>query len=61
VLGAKADTALIAYTTSQPWPVGRPLPLGARLFNVDAAARLNQAQTFILRLDVLAKLPLTDA
>ena len=26
--------AIVAYTTSQPWPAGTPLPAGARLFNV---------------------------
>jgi hypothetical protein len=61
VLGANAGHALVAYTTSQTWPAGRPLPLGARRFTTQAAAQLNQSRAFILRLDVLAKLPLTAA
>ena len=53
--------AIVAYTTSQPWPAGTPLPAGARLFNVQEAARLNQSRAFLLRLDTLARLPLTKA
>ena len=50
---------LVACTTSQPRPAGIPLPAGARLFDADEAAALNQSRAFILRLDILAKLPLT--
>jgi hypothetical protein len=32
-----------------------------RWFDADEAARLNQSRGFVLRLDVLAKLPLTEA
>ena len=59
VLGTTAGEAMVAYTTSQPWPAGTPLPAGVRLFDADEAARLNQSRAFFLRLDVLAKLPLT--
>jgi hypothetical protein len=51
---------LVAYTTSQPWPDGAPVPLGVRVFGAAEAARLNQ-RPFVLRLDRLAKLPLTRA
>ena len=61
VLGITAGEAMVAYTTSQPWPAGTPLPAGVRLFDADEAARLNQSRAFVLRLDVLAKLPLTEA
>ena len=61
VLGNTATDALIAYTTSQTWPAGVPLPLGARWFDAVAAAALNQSRGFILRLDILAKLKLTVA
>ena len=50
---------LAAYTTPQPWPAGTPLPAGARLFNDQEAARLHQSRAFLLRLDTLARLPLT--
>lgn len=49
---------MVAYTTSQPWPEDTPMPAGARLFDADEAARLNQSRAFILRLDVLARGPL---
>ena len=61
VLVVANQEAIVAYTTSQPWPVGIPLPAGARLFNAQEAARLNQSRAFLLRLDVLARLPLTRA
>jgi hypothetical protein len=61
VLGNTASAAMVAYTTSQPWPAGTPLPLGARLFTAEEAAALNQSRGFILRLEILAKLPLTAA
>ena len=58
VLGIASAHAMVAYTTSQPWPRNTPLPMGARLFDAAAAARLNQSRPFVLRLDVLARLPL---
>jgi len=61
VLGVASGHAMVAYTTSQPWPPDIPLPAGARLFDAEAAARLNQSRAFTLRLDVLAKLPFTRA
>ena len=60
LLGCTAIEAMVAYTTSQPWPAHAPLPAGARFFDAEDAARLNQSRAFLLRLDVLAKLPLTD-
>jgi hypothetical protein len=61
VLSLASREAIVAYTTSQPWPAGTPLPVGARLFDAQEAARLNQSRAFLLRLDVLARLPLTKA
>ena len=58
-LGATAGYAMVAYTTSQPWPADTPLPAGARLFSTREAIELNQPRGFLLRLDVLARLPLT--
>ena len=61
MLGSTASEAMIAYTTSQPWPAATPLPAGARFFDSDEAKSLNQSKPFILRLDVLAKLPINRA
>lgn len=61
VLGCTVTEAILAYTTSQSWPAHTPLPAGARFFDGEEAARLNQSRPFVMRLDVLAKLPLTDA
>lgn len=61
VLASTAAEAMLAYTTSQPWPAETPLPFGTRFFNETEAARLNQSRAFLMRLDVLAKLPLTRA
>ena len=52
---------MVAHTMSQPGPADTPLPAGARLFDAAEAARLNQSRAFLLRLDVLAKLPRTQA
>ena len=59
VLTIANGEAIVAYTTSQPWPSRTPLPAGARLFDAEEAAGLNQSRAFLLRLDVLARLPLT--
>lgn len=59
VLGGTKTEVMIAYTTSQPWPADTPLPAGVRLFTAAEAAKLNQSCPFLLRLDVLAKLPLS--
>jgi hypothetical protein len=56
-----ATDAMVAYTTSQPWPAAVPLSAGVRVFLVDEALRLNQSRAFLMRLDVLARLPLTLA
>jgi hypothetical protein len=60
VTGSRAEV-IVAYTTSQPWPSHTPLPAGVRLFTYDEAARLNQSRGFLLRLDVIARLPLTSS
>jgi len=61
VIGATARDAVVAYTTSQPWPVDIPLPLGARFFSAAEAMALNQNRGFLLRMDLLARLPMTAA
>jgi hypothetical protein len=61
VLIVTATEVVLAYTTSQPWPSPVPLPAGARVFSVAEAVRLNQTRAFLMRLDVLARLPLTSA
>jgi hypothetical protein len=61
VLVGNAAEVMVAYTTSQPWPTSMPFPAGARLFDTEEAAALNQARAFMLRLDVLAKMPRTKA
>ena len=60
ILGGTGTEVMVAYTTSRPWPSGTPLPAGARLFDRAEAASLNQSRAFLLRLDVLAKLPMTE-
>jgi hypothetical protein len=59
VLVIARQEAIIAYTTSQPWPPETPMPAGARLFDAQEAARLNQNRPFLLRLDLLARVPMT--
>lgn len=61
VLVVAGQEAVVAYSTSQPWPLDTPLPAGARLFDAQEATRLNQSRAFLLRLDVLARLPMTRA
>lgn len=50
--------AVVAYTTSKSWD-GENLPLGARVFTEAEARALNQRCAFIMRLDRLARLPIT--
>jgi len=56
-VGITSSRVVVAYTTSQPWPAGVPLPIGARPFSLEEAARLNQSRAFLLRLDIMAQLP----
>ena len=58
ILVSSPTEAMVAYTTSQPWPTETPLSAGVRLFTAEEAKRLNQSRPFVLRLDVLAKLPM---
>lgn len=58
ILANSPVEAMVAYTTSQPWPTGTPLSAGVRLFTAEEAKQLNQSRSFVLRLDVLAKLPM---
>jgi hypothetical protein len=58
VLTVAGREVVVAYTTSQPWPAAMPLPAGARLIDAEEAARLNQSRAFMIRVDVLARLPL---
>ena len=41
-LAVRPPLSLIAYTTSQPWPRGTPLPFGVLLFTQEEAAVLKQ-------------------
>ncbi len=61
LLVSTATEAMIAKTASQPWPDGTPLPAAARYFDAREAKALNRSRAFILRLDVLARLPLAPA
>ena len=56
-LGVTPSLAIVAYTTSRPWPPGAPTPLGIRLFAAEEARLLDQ-RPFVLDLRRLAKLPL---
>ena len=58
-LGVRPPLALVAYTTSAPWPPGVPLPFGVRLFSLEQARALNQRRPFRLHLNRQARLPLT--
>ena len=60
VLASTANEAMLACTTSQPWPARTPPPAGARFFDTAEAALLSQSRAFIMRLDIVAKLPLTS-
>lgn len=58
-LAVRHPLALIAYSTSQPWPRGMPLPLGVRIFTREEAASLGQQRAFRLHLNRQARVPLT--
>lgn len=58
-LGVAGPLTIVAYTSTQPWPDGVPTPTGVRVFNAAAAAALNQ-RAFVLYLNRLAKLPITQ-
>lgn len=53
--------ALVAYTTSRPWPPGTPLPLGVLAFNKAEADRYGQSRAFVMDLRRMAFLPVTPA
>ncbi len=59
-LGVAPPIALLAYTSSQPWPAGSAVPLGVRIVDRDEAASLNQ-RPFVIYLNRIAKLPLSQA
>lgn len=59
VLVVARQEAVIADSTSQSWRSHILLPAGPRLFHAKEAAGLNQSRAFVLRLDVLARLPMT--
>ncbi|HEX6011200.1 MAG TPA: hypothetical protein VFY87_05205 [Geminicoccaceae bacterium] len=59
-VGATRALAIVAYTTSRPWPADEPRPLGVRVFAAEEAHALNQ-RPFVLDLRRLAKLPLTGS
>ena len=57
-LAVRPSLALVAYTTSVPWPPDMPLPFGVRLFTQGEAAALNQQRAFRLHLNRQARVPL---
>jgi hypothetical protein len=54
-LAVRPPLALIADTTSQPWPSGIPLPFSVRIFSREEAAALNQARAFRLHFNRQAR------
>ncbi len=58
-LGTDGKQALVAYTTSKPWPPDTIPPQGVVIFDRQRARTLNQ-KPFVLDLARLARLPLTD-
>jgi len=58
VLAVRPPLALVAHSTSQPWPEGVPKPFGLRVFAAEEAASLNQ-RPFVLHLHRQAKLLLS--
>jgi len=54
-LAVRPPLALVAYTTSVPWPPDAPLPLGVRLLTQEEAAAPNQQRAFRLHLNRQAK------
>lgn len=58
-LAVRPPLALVAYTTSVPWPPVTPLPFGVRLFTREEATALNQQRAFRLHLNRQARIPLT--
>jgi hypothetical protein len=59
-LGVRPPIALVAYTTSVPWPADMPLPFGVRIFSQAEAEALNQRRAFRLHLNRQARIPLTE-
>ncbi len=55
-LAVRPPLALVAYTTSQPWPAGVPLPFGVRVFTRAEALALNQGRPFRLHLNRQARI-----
>ncbi len=60
-LGVRPPIALVAYTTSAPWPAEMPLPFGVRIFPLPEAEALNQRRAFRLHLNRQARVPMTEA
>jgi hypothetical protein len=49
----------MAYTTSQPWPPGTPLPIGVLAFNLAEASRYGQSRAFVMDVRRVAFVPVT--
>jgi hypothetical protein len=56
-----SPSALMGYTTSQPWSSEVAPPLGVFAFNRDAAVGFGQSRAFVMDLRRLAFVPLTPA
>lgn len=57
-LAVMPQLAVVAYTSTQPWPAELPPPPWVRVFDAIHAERLGQ-RPFVLYLNRIAKLPLT--
>jgi hypothetical protein len=53
-----SPSALMGYTTSQPWPHA-PLPLGVFAFDQEIAASFGQSRAFVMDLRRIAFMPVT--
>lgn len=57
-LAVRPPLALVAYSTSAPWPAGIPLPFGVRPFTRGEALGLGQQRAFRLHLTRQARIQL---
>ncbi len=58
-LAVRPPLLLVAYTTSQPWPAGVPVPFGVRNFSAAEALAPNQSRPFRLHLNRQARVVLS--
>jgi hypothetical protein len=58
---ASSPSALMGYTTSQPWPPAVAPPPGVFIFDREAAAGFGQSRAFVMDLRRIAFVPVTLA